>query len=310
MAGLLSIGPFLYAGNEIQQQNQVTVTVTDANGPLAGATVVVKGTTLGELSDADGVVKFNNLSSDAVLIISYVGYVTQEISVGGRSTLSVVLAEDIHTIDELIVVGYGTQKKASQTSAIASIRAEDVVTTKQNDLVTSLQGKIPGLLIRQSGGTAGKFYSNISMRGYGTPIVVIDGIVRSEPYVNAQGYGVSTDLALAQLNPNDIESITVLKDASASIYGLGAGNGVILVTTKKGQSIRPTINYSNIFSFGSPKMPKEMDMVDLMTIDNEMADNARYPRKWTEAEIEEYRNQNRIQLVGHDDERLQHFPEP
>lgn len=290
MAGLLSIGPFLYAGNEIQQQNQVTVTVTDANGPLAGATVVVKGTTLGELSDADGVVKFNNLSSDAVLIISYVGYVTQEISVGGRSTLSVVLAEDIHTIDELIVVGYGTQKKASQTSAIASIRAEDVVTTKQNDLVTSLQGKIPGLLIRQSGGTAGKFYSNISMRGYGTPIVVIDGIVRSEPYVNAQGYGVSTDLALAQLNPNDIESITVLKDASASIYGLGAGNGVILVTTKKGQSIRPTINYSNTFSFGSPKMPKEMDMVDLMTIDNEMADNARYPRKWTEAEIEEYRN--------------------
>ena len=288
---LLTIGQGMLAGsNEIQQQGTVTVTVQDANGPLAGATVVVKGTTQGELSNSEGVVKFNNLPPDAVLVVSYVGYATEEINVNGRSSVDILLTEDVHAIDELVVIGYGTQKKTSQTSAIADIKAEEIIATKQNDLVTSLQGKIPGLLIRQSGGTAGKFYSNISMRGYGTPIVVIDGIVRSEPYVNSQGYGVSTDLALAQLNPNDIESITVLKDASASIYGLGAGNGVILVTTKKGQSIRPTINYSNTFSFGSPKMPKEMNMVDLMTIDNEMADNAHYPHKWTEAEIEEYRN--------------------
>jgi TonB-linked SusC/RagA family outer membrane protein len=291
VASLLLVGPSLQAASdEIQQIGPVTITVTDEEGPLAGATVAIKGSTQGELSDVDGVVKFDRIAPDATLVISFVGYATQEVPVDGRTSISVVLVQEVQMMDELVVIGYGTQTRGSQTSAIADIKNEDIVSTKQVDLVTSLQGKIPGLLIRQSGGTAGRFFSNISMRGYGTPIVVIDGIVRSEPYVNSTGYGVSTDLALAQLNPNDIESITVLKDASASIYGLGAGNGVILVTTKKGKSIRPTINYSNTFSFGSPKMPKSMGMVDLMTIDNEMADNAHYPHKWTDAEIEEYRN--------------------
>jgi TonB-linked SusC/RagA family outer membrane protein len=291
VASILLAGPCLHAAsNETQQIGPVTITVSDADGPLIGATVAIKGSNQGELSDANGIVKFDRISPDATLVISYIGYQAQEIVVGGRTSISIVLLQTDQMMDELVVVGYGTQSRGSQTSAIADIKTQDIVSTKQVDLVTSLQGKIPGLLIRQSGGTAGRFLSNISMRGYGTPIVVIDGIVRSEPYVNSSGYGVSTDLALAQLNPNDIESITVLKDASASIYGLGAGNGVILVTTKKGQSIKPTINYSNTFSFGSPKMPKSMSMVDLMTIDNEMADNAHYPHKWTDAEIEEYRN--------------------
>ena len=218
------------------------------------------------------------------------GIQLRKVPVGGKIAINVVLLEQAKLVDEVIVTGYGTQKKTSQTSSIAVISAADIVTTKQPDVVTSLQGKIPGLLIRQDGGTAGKFYSNLSVRGYGTPIVVIDGIVRSELYVNSSGYGVSTDLALAQLNPDDIESITVLKDASASIYGLGAGNGVILVTTKKGKVNKPEINYMNSFSFGSPKIPKEMGMVDLMTVANEMADNARYARPYTEALIDEYRN--------------------
>ena len=291
IAGLLLVVPYTLAASDgIQQVGPVTITVSDANGPLAGATVTIKGTNLGQLSDAKGVVKFDELSPNATVVVSFIGYKMQEIAVGGKTSVSVVLVEEATMLDELIVTGYGTQKKASQTSSIAVISAADIVATKQADVVTSLQGKIPGLLIRQDGGTAGKFWSNLSVRGYGTPIIVIDGIVRSETYVNPTGYMVSTDLGLAQMNPDDIESISVLKDASASIYGLGAGNGVILVTTKKGQVTKPHISYSNNFSFGSPKMPKELGMVDLMEISNEMADNAKFARPYTDATIESYRN--------------------
>lgn len=290
ITGLLLFEQAIYADEGTQQNIPVTVSVTDANGPVIGANVSIKGTTQGQLTDAKGVVRFNELSPNATVVVSFIGYSAQEIPLGGRTSINVVLVEQATLVDEVIVTGYGTQKKTSQTSSISVISAADIVTTKQADVVTSLQGKIPGLLIRQDGGTAGKFYSNLSVRGYGTPIVVIDGIVRSELYVNSSGYNVSTDLALAQLNPDDIESITVLKDASASIYGLGAGNGVILVTTKKGRITKPEINYSNTFAFGSPKMPKEMGMVDLMTVANEMADNARYAHPYTETQIDDYRN--------------------
>jgi TonB-linked SusC/RagA family outer membrane protein len=290
ITGLLLYEQTIYAAAGTQQNIPVTITVNDANGPVIGANVSIKGTTQGQLTDAKGVVRFNELSPNATVVVSFIGYSTQEILLSGRTSITVVLVVQATVVDEVIVTGYGTQKKTSQTSSISVISAAEIVTTKQADVVTSLQGKIPGLLIRQDGGTAGKFYSNLSVRGYGTPIVVIDGIVRSELYVNSAGYNVSTDLALAQLNPDDIESITVLKDASASIYGLGAGNGVILVTTKKGRVNKPEINYSNTFAFGSPKMPKEMGMVDLMTISNEMADNARYAHPYTEAQIDDYRN--------------------
>ncbi len=280
-----------YSATGVTQQNHpVTINVTDGNEPLIGASVVIKGTTNGAVTDIDGIVRFNELSPQDTLIVSFIGFISQEIAIGAQTNINVLLTEDTQTVEDIVVVGYGTQKRESLTSAITAIGADEVVSTKQANLVTSLQGKVSGLLIRQSGGTPGKFYSNISMRGYGTPIVVIDGIVRSETYNNAAGYGVSTDLALAQLNPNDIESITVLKDASASIYGMGAGNGVILVTTKKGVSKKPSISYSNTFSFGTPKLPKPMGMVDYMNISNEMADNSGQGRPYTEAQIEEYRN--------------------
>jgi TonB-linked SusC/RagA family outer membrane protein len=290
ITGLFLLEQNNYAAGVTPQDIPVTISITDANGPLLGANVSIKGTTQGQLSDAQGVVKFNALSPNATVVISFIGYKTQEIAVGGRTSISVVLVEEALMLDELIVTGYGTQKKASQTSSISVIKAEDIIATKQADVAQSLQGKIPGLLIRQDGGTAGKFWSSISVRGYGTPIVVIDGIVRSELYSIPSGYMVSTDLGLAQMNPDDIESITVLKDASAAIYGLGAGNGVILITTKKGLVSKPQISYSNNFSMGSPKIPKEMGMVDLMEIANEMADNAKFARPYAPDLIEQYRD--------------------
>ena len=271
------------------QGSSVDVTVHDPTGPVIGAGVLVKGTTIGAATDENGRATIPNVSSETVLVISSVGYVTQEIMVGNRRTISVLLREDSELLNETVVVGYGTQRKESLTSAITSVRAEEVTKTKQTDVVTTLQGKVPGLMIRQAGGTAGRFYSNLSLRGYGVPIVVIDGVVRSEAHRDGGGFGVQTDLALAQLNPDDIESISVLKDASASIYGLGAGNGVILVTTKKGQLQRkPNVSYQNSFSFGNPKLPKPMGMVDFMNVSNEMADNARLARPYTEDEINEY----------------------
>ena len=272
------------------QDRSVKVTVDDELGPLAGVSVLVKGTINGGSTDADGVVTIEGIDESSVLVVSCIGYATQEITVGDRAEIEVTLSEDSMQLDDIVVVGYGTQKKESLTSAISSVRAEDVTKTKQNNVVTSLQGKVPGLLIRQSGGTPGSFAADISLRGYGTPIIVIDGVVRSDTYSNSNK-GISTDLEFSQLNPEDIESISVLKDASASIYGMGAGNGVIMITTKKGSAgSKPSVYYSNVFSLGNPKMPKEVGIVDYMKMSNEMADVAKFTRPYTDEQIEEYAN--------------------
>ena len=272
------------------QDRSVKVTVDDELGPLAGVSVLVKGTINGGSTDADGVVTIEGIDETSVLVVSCIGYATQEITVGDRAEIEVTLSEDSMQLDDIVVVGYGTQKKESLTSAISSVRAEDVTKTKQNNVVTSLQGKVPGLLIRQSGGTPGSFAADISLRGYGTPIIVIDGVVRSDTYSNSNK-GISTDLEFSQLNPEDIESISVLKDASASIYGMGAGNGVIMITTKKGSAGgKPSVYYSNVFSLGNPKMPKEVGIVDYMKMSNEMADVAKFTRPYTDEQIEEYAN--------------------
>ena len=272
------------------QNKSVKVNVTDSYGPVAGASVLVKGTTNGDVTDLDGNATIVNVDESSVLVISFIGYATEEVTVGNRSSLNVTLKEDTEQIDETVVVGYGTQRKESLTSAITSVRSEDVTKTKQNDVVTALQGKVAGLLIRQAGGTPGAFGANISLRGYGAPLVVIDGVVRSRGYSNSNK-GISTDLELSQLNPEDIESISVLKDASASIYGLGAANGVIMVTTKKGNTARkPTINYSNVFSFGSPKMPHEVGIADYLKMTNEMYDVAKYQRPYSDEMIKAAEN--------------------
>ena len=272
------------------QNKSVKINVVDEIGPVAGASVIVKGTTNGQATDLDGNATINNVDAQSVLVVSSIGYVTEEVTVGNRAQLNVTLKVDSEQIEETVVVGYGTQKKESLTSAITSVRAEDVTKTKTSDVVTSLQGKVPGLLIRQGGGSAGSFTNAISLRGYGTPIIVVDGVVRSDAYSNSNK-GAATDLTLAQLNPEDIESISVLKDASASIYGMGAGNGVIMITTKKGTSVKkPYVTYSDIFTIGNPKLPKEVGLVDYLKMTNEMYDNANFPRPYTDEFISQYEN--------------------
>ena len=246
-------------------QNQVAVKgkVLDADGqPVIGAAIMQKGTSNGVTTDLDGNFSFL-VPAGAVLEISSIGYGTQEVT--AAPNLNITLQEEATTLEETVVVGYGTQKKASLSSAISNIRSEELTATKQTDVLASLQGKVPGLQIRQRTGDAGDFNTDLKLRGYDEPLVIVDGIVRTAPRRSQEtntSYSNSSSAVLAQLNPEDIESISVLKDASAAIYGMGAQNGVILVTTKQGTIGAPSVKYSNKFSFGVPTaLPEEVDIL-------------------------------------------------
>lgn len=233
---------------EIQQPlKKITGSVTDQQGEaVIGASIGIKGGSgQGTATDLNGNFELQVAEGD-ILVVSFIGYLTQEVKVGAGSTLQIVMADDLQSLQEVVVVGYGTQKKENVTAAISTIQAKDIVTTTSASLAQSLQGKIPGLQIRQQNSEPGAFSSTINIRGFGEPLYVIDGIVRDG--------GVE----FQQLNPNDIESISILKDASAAIYGLNAANGVIVVTTKKGLSGKPTFNYSGVVGFQTPTDRPEM----------------------------------------------------
>lgn len=204
----------------------MTVVVKDSQGPVPGVNILVKGTTNGATTDMDGIASLKAKDTD-VLSITCIGYADTEVTVGTKTKIEVTIEEDTELIEETVVVGYGTQKKASLTSSIVNLRTEELTATKQNDVVASLQGKVPGLQIRQQSGSPGDFDTELNLRGMGEPIVVIDGVVRTAQrrsgFWNAS-YSTSSSAILAQLNPEDIESISVLKDASASLYGIGSQN--------------------------------------------------------------------------------------
>ncbi len=267
------------AAGEAQQNRSVVVTVTDANGPVIGATVMVVGTNNGDNTDVNGVVSLTNVPANAELEVSFVGYLTQVVPVNNRTAISVVLAEDAQAIEDVVVVGYGVQKKATLSGAVAAITSEDITQTKTNNVINNVQGKIPGLLIREQSGEPGEFNNMISIRGYGSPMIVIDGIAR----------GDASDLA--QLNSNDIESMSVLKDASAAIYGMGAANGVILVTTKQGQSGRTTVSYSGMASFKTPTaIEPTVDAYTYRVLQNEMNANDKMAPSFDQATLDAYKS--------------------
>jgi len=209
---------------EKQRQDKITVSgsITDVHGePIMGATIVEKEiSSNGTLSNLAGSFTIT-VSPNATLIISYVGYNTKEVLVGQSKSLKIILDENVELLKELVVVGYGTQDKKTLTGSISSIESRDILTTTHSSLAQNLQGKVSGLQIRQNTGEPGDFNSSINIRGFGSPLYIIDGVPRD-----------GSD-AFQRLNPQDIENISVIKDAAAAIYGLRAGNGVIIVTTKR-----------------------------------------------------------------------------
>ena len=248
-------------------QKSITGTVVDGNfnEPIIGASILEKGTVNGTITDIDG--KFQlTVSDDATIVISYIGYVTQEIVVGKTSNFNVVLKEDSKQLEEVVVVGYGVQKKSSMTAAVTSVSADELSKQVTSNVASALQGRAPGVEILQNGAEAGGDVS-ILIRGAGSfgstePLYIVDGAVSNN--------GINS------LNPNDIESIEILKDGSAAaIYGSRAANGVVLVTTKSGKSGKTVVEINGSYSYQTPS--KKLDFMNAeqwRTFANMVADNS------------------------------------
>lgn len=243
MASLIVSSPFsVFADTEevqtVFQSSTIRGTVVDANGiPVIGASVLVKGTSNGTITDIDG--NFTLQHTSGTLVVSYIGYKTQEVSIQNQKVFNIVLKEDTEVLDEVVVVGYGVQKKATLSGSVAQVKGEEVLKGKATQsMASALQGTIPGLTITRTSSRPGNEGTNITLRGgisvndgANSPMIIIDGV---EAY----------EWELSQINPNDVESISVLKDASAAIYGTKAAGGVILVTTKRGKEGKLKVTYS------------------------------------------------------------------
>ena len=246
-----------------QSTKKITGTVSDAQGPVIGASIVEKGTTNGTVTDLDGNFTLN-VKPGATLVISYIGYTTQEIATGSQSSFNVTLQEDNTALEEVVVVGYGVQKKKLLTGATVQVKGEDIAKLNTTNALEAMQSSTPGVQITQASSQPGKGYK-VYIRGIGTtgnsaPLYVIDGVA-----------GGSLD----DINPADIESIDILKDAaSAAIYGARAANGVILVTTKQGKAGKIEISYNGAMGWSNAyKRPQLLNASQFMTILDEYTFN-------------------------------------
>ena len=236
-------------------QIKITGTASDAETgePLSFITIQIKGTTAGTTSDMDGNYSIEVPNRDAILVYSYIGYRSQEIKVGNQTHINVRLSEDVETLDEVVVVGYGVQNKRDVTGSIAKVGSEELMSVPTSSFDAALQGRAAGVQVTQTSGLAGSGAA-IRVRGIasitagGDPLIVVDGI----PIMQNAGdrVGAAQDNPMSSINANDIESIDILKDASATaIYGSRGANGVVLITTKRGKSGKPQINFSSKVEF-------------------------------------------------------------
>lgn len=251
---------------ELQAQTTVNGKVIDNMGePVVGANVMQKGTINGMATDANGSFSLN-VPGNATLVVSCLGYNTVEIRVNNQTNLSIRLEEDLKKLEEVVVVGYGVQQKVTVTGAISAVGGRDVVKTVNENVQNMLTGKLPGIRVTQKTAEPGAFNNVLDIRGYrvnsnnnnpSEPLIVIDGIPR-------------TIEEFQRLDPNDIESISILKDASAAIYGVRSANGVILITSKKGEKGIISLNYSGTFTAQVPSgLPATLGALDYMTLRNE-----------------------------------------
>lgn len=274
---------FVPAGLYAQKTISVSGVVIDSNNePIIGAAVQVKNTGTGVITDIDGRYMVN-IPENGVLCFSYVGLKPVEEKVNGRSVIDIIMTTDTKMIDEVVVIGYGTQRRGSLTGAVSGVKGQDLIKTKSENPQNMLTGRIPGLRVWQKSSEPGTYSNSFDVRGMGSPLVVIDGIPR----------GVED---FQRLNASDIEDISVLKDASAAIYGVRAANGVVLVTTKKGNSGKTEVTYNGSYTIQQPsRMPKLADPYGTMTLYNEMAMNNINGGNlvYSDADFEAFRNGTR-----------------
>ena len=262
----------------VQQTKKITGTVVDNTGePVIGANVVVKGTTLGSITDMDGKFTIEDVPSNGTLQISYIGYKSIEMPIGSQSDFKITLQEDSEKLDDVVVVGYGVQKKVTVTGSVASVTGKELKASPTTNLTNGMVGRMPGVIGFQTADEPGGGGTTIRIRGTNSlgsndPLVVIDGVPDRDGGMN-------------RLNPTEIESISVLKDASAAIYGARAANGVVLITTKRGKEGKPVISFNASAGFSKPtRIPKMTNSYEYGTMLNEVL-----PGSFSEEQLEGYR---------------------
>ncbi len=263
--------------------------VSDKNGPMPGVNIIVKDTNIGVQTDFDGDYELTVQNKQTTLVFSYLGYKTQEIIVGNNSTINVVLEEDSAELEEVVILGYSSRKKGEVTGSVSTIKSGDIEKSTSKDIAKSLAGRASGLFISDRGGYPGAGNgaggntdddaTTILIRGKSTlgnnsPLILIDGIQTA---------------SFSQLAPQDIASLTVLKDGAAAIYGSRAANGVILITTKRGKSGKPKINFSSSYNLSSfSSKPTVMSSEQYAIYENEIADRNGLALPFTQEQINNY----------------------
>jgi TonB-linked SusC/RagA family outer membrane protein len=271
------------------QKKEVTGTVKDSKGlPLPGVTVVVKGTTIGTITDNDGNFRLSVPVDSKTLVFSFVGMKTQEVAIAAKTSFKIELSEETFGLDEVVAIGYGSQKKMTMTGAVSKLKGESLLTSPVSNITNSLQGKVTGVTTIQQNGQPGLQNADIFIRGRATfgdatAIVIVDGIERAN---------------FGAMDPNEIESMTVLKDASSTaIFGIRGANGVLVITTKQGKEMKPTVSYSgNVSGNFYLDFPPRLDAYETAKLQNVGAHNngksAGWNFFWTDAELEHFKKQD------------------
>ena len=268
--------------DEASFQQNVSGTVSDESGPIPGVSVQVKGSSTGAVTDFDGKYTISVKDANAVLVFSYIGYKTKEVTVGSKSTVDVTLEADVASLDEVVIVGYTSKKRGETTGSISTLKAEEIENTSNREIAKSLAGRTTGVIVSDRGGYPGSNGDvSILIRGQATlnnnaPLILIDGVQS----------GVGT---FNQLAPQDIANLSILKDGAAAIYGNRAANGVIIVTTKRGKSGKPKINISSSYSMSSfSAFPNLMSSEQYAIYENEIADRNGRALPFAQADIDKY----------------------
>ncbi len=290
----LVLAMIMFIGQTAWAQTVVKGVVTDESGdPLIGASVLQKGTTNGVSTNIDGEFSLSVKDANkAVLVVSYIGYKAQEVAVNGRTDITVRLADASERLEEVVVVGYGQQKKESVIGAISQVNSDDLLETPSANISQAITGKIPGVITSQTSGAPGADDASIYIRGRATfagdaqPLVLVDGVERS----------------FSQIAPDDIETISVLKDASATaVYGVRGANGVMLITTKRGKDQKPVVNLTANWQWQSPtRSDTYLDSYQSVTLLEEALANDGLPSQFSSSDIEMYRKSVNGELSGLD----------
>lgn len=273
-----------YASNTLVNQSQdlvITGTVSDATGPLPGVNVMVKGQAgVGAVTDFDGNYSIEVSDENAILAFSYIGFETQEVPVNGNNIINVTLEASASNLSEVVVLGYTSRKRGELTGSVSTVDSETMENTANKDLEKSLAGRVPGLIVSDRGGYPGSTGDvNLLIRGKSTlgnnsPLILIDGITAG---------------SFSHLSPQDIESVSVLKDGAAAIYGARAANGVILITTKRGKQGKPRITLNSVYSISQFSVtPDLMTSEEYAIYNNEIAERNGTPLPYTQEQINNY----------------------